>query len=148
MRLEDLLHEEPVQAGDVIFVPAGTVHAIGSGIFLYELQEYSDVTYRMYDYGRLTPAGTLRELHVERALDVASYDKSSRIKMKPMALAGGPGYEKRCLVACQFFGVREPYFNSSEGGESSGQGKGSFMDDETGKRWIILSDLWPPVQVS
>ena len=147
MRLEDLLHEEPVQAGDVIFVPAGTVHAIGSGIFLYELQEYSDVTYRMYDYGRLTPAGTLRELHVERALDVASYDKSSRIKMKPVALAGGPGYEDRCLVACQYFVVRELYFNSSEGGDASGAGKGSSMDNETGKSCIILSSLGAEVQV-
>src|SRR5439155_10168836 len=131
--LEDLLHEEQVQAGDVIFVPAGTVHAIGRGVFLYELQEYSDVTYRMYDYGRLTAAGTPRELHIERALDVASYDKSLSIKMKPVALAGGPGYEDRCLIACQYFVVRELYFNSSEGGDASGAGKGSSMDGETGR---------------
>jgi mannose-6-phosphate isomerase len=54
VELEELLHEEKVAAGDVIFVPAGTVHAIGSGVILYEVQEYSDITYRMYDYGRLT----------------------------------------------------------------------------------------------
>src|SRR5215467_4082840 len=89
VRLEDLLHEEQVQVGDVIFVPAGTVHAIGGGIFLYELQEYSDITYRMYDYGRLTAAGTLRELHIERAMDVASYLPSPRTKMNPVMLAGG-----------------------------------------------------------
>ena len=52
MTLESLLEEVTVTAGDVIFVPAGTVHAIGSGVMLYELQEYSDITYRMYDYGR------------------------------------------------------------------------------------------------
>ena len=69
--LENLLYEVPVSAGDVIFVPAGTVHAIGGGVLLYELQEYSDITYRMYDYGRLTASGTPRDLHVERSLDVA-----------------------------------------------------------------------------
>ncbi len=86
VRLEDLLHEEPVSAGDVIFVPAGTVHAIGSGVMLYELQEYSDITYRLYDYGRLTSAGTPRELHIERSLDVCHYDASSRVKAKAIPL--------------------------------------------------------------
>jgi len=147
VRLEDLLHEEQVQAGDVIFVPAGTVHAIGSGIFLYELQEYSDVTYRMYDYGRLTAAGAPRELHIERALDVASYHKSLSIKMKPVALAGGPGYEDRCLIACRYFVVRELHFNSSEGGDAAGAGEGSSMDGETGRSCIILSSLGAEVQV-
>ncbi|WP_052888522.1 type I phosphomannose isomerase catalytic subunit [Thermogemmatispora carboxidivorans] len=105
--LEQLLHEEPVQAGDVIFVRAGTVHAIGAGILLYELQEYSDITYRMYDYGRLTAEGKPRELHVERALDVAHYGPSTRIKVRPVVLAGGLGYEERCLVACRYFVMRE-----------------------------------------
>ncbi|HEV2581789.1 MAG TPA: type I phosphomannose isomerase catalytic subunit, partial [Ktedonobacteraceae bacterium] len=68
--LESLLEEVPVAPGDVIFVPAGTVHAIGSGVMLYELQEYSDITYRMYDYGRLTAAGTPRELHIAQSLAV------------------------------------------------------------------------------
>jgi mannose-6-phosphate isomerase len=107
VELEQLLHEEPVQAGDIIFVPAGTVHAIGAGILLYELQEYSDITYRMYDYGRLTAEGKPRELHIERALAVAHYGPSARIKVRPVTLAGGPGYEERCLVACRYFVMRE-----------------------------------------
>ncbi|WP_376794578.1 type I phosphomannose isomerase catalytic subunit [Thermogemmatispora sp.] len=107
VQLEQLLHEEVVQAGDVIFVPAGTVHAIGAGILLYELQEYSDITYRMYDYGRLTAEGRPRELHVDRALAVARYEPSARIKVRPVALAAGPGYEERCLVACRYFVLRE-----------------------------------------
>lgn len=113
--LENLLHEEIVSAGDVIFVPAGTVHAIGSGAMLYELQEYSDITYRMYDYGRLTAAGTLRPLHIEQSLDVAHYDVSSRIKMKPVLIATRPGYEDRCLAACKYFVTRELLFKSSDG---------------------------------
>src|SRR5581483_10519481 len=105
--LDQLLHEETVQAGDVIFVPAGTVHAIGSGVMLYELQQYSDITYRMYDYGRLTASGQPRELHIERSLDVAHYCVSPRVKVQPVALAGGPGYEDRCLIACRYFVTRE-----------------------------------------
>ncbi|GHO89852.1 class I mannose-6-phosphate isomerase [Dictyobacter formicarum] len=87
VQLEELMQAEPVEAGDVVFVPAGTVHAIGSGILLYELQEYSDVTYRMYDYGRLTAAGTPRELHIDRSLDVSRYEASQQIKMRPVSIA-------------------------------------------------------------
>lgn len=105
--LDHLLHEEYVQAGDVIYVPAGTVHAIGSGIILYELQEYSDVTYRMYDYGRLSASGKPRELHIERSLDVAHYEVPPQIKMKPVSLANTYGYKDRCLIACRYFLTRE-----------------------------------------
>ena len=105
--LDRLLHEERVQAGDIIYVPAGTVHAIGSGVMLYELQEYSDVTYRMYDYGRLSASGKPRELHIERSLDVAHYDVPRQIKMKPVSLANTHGHEDRCLIACRYFLTRE-----------------------------------------
>ena len=105
--LDRLLHEEQVQAGDVIYVPAGTVHAIGSGVMLYELQEYSDVTYRMYDYGRLSASGKPRELHIEHSLDVAHYDVPRQIKMKPIPLANIHGYEDRCLIACRYFLTHE-----------------------------------------
>ncbi|MBA2393578.1 MAG: hypothetical protein H0V70_12650 [Ktedonobacteraceae bacterium] len=130
--LDALLHQEEVQPGDVIFVPAGTVHAIGSGILLYELQEYSDVTYRMYDYGRLTASGQPRELHIERSLAVSSYDVAPHIKKIPVSLAGGPGYEERCLVACRYFVTREMRLN----------GKGS-VNGNTGESCIILSALFP-----
>jgi mannose-6-phosphate isomerase len=64
--IENLLAWLPVEAGDTILVPAGTVHAIGAGVALCEIQQNSDVTYRLYDYGRP------RQLHLERALKVAS----------------------------------------------------------------------------
>jgi len=105
--LDRLLHKERVQAGDVIYVPAGTVHAIGSGVMLYELQEYSDVTYRMYDYGRLSTSGKPRELHIEHSLDVAHYEVPHQIKIKPVSLANTYGYEDRCLIACHYFLTRE-----------------------------------------
>ncbi len=105
--LENLLQEQVVTAGDIIFVPAGTVHAIGSGVMLYELQQYSDITYRMYDYGRITSDGTPRELHVNKSLEVSHYDVSPISKVKAVPLVGGDGYEDRCLVACQYFVSRE-----------------------------------------
>ena len=63
--IEQLMDWRPVRAGDFFFVPAGTVHAIGAGISLLEFQQNSDVTYRLYDYGRL------RELHLEDGIAVA-----------------------------------------------------------------------------
>ena len=140
VRLEDLLHEVPVSAGDVIFVPAGTVHAIGGGVMLYELQEYSDITYRMYDYGRLTAAGIPRELHIERSLDVAIYDRSPRIKMQPVRLPGGEGFQDRCLAACRYFVTREMDF------EERGTSRG-YMKGETGGSCIILTSLGAEVTV-
>jgi mannose-6-phosphate isomerase len=63
--IEQLLNWVEVQAGDAFFIPAGTVHAIGGGLALCEVQQHSDVTYRLYDYGRP------RELHLEKAIQVA-----------------------------------------------------------------------------
>jgi mannose-6-phosphate isomerase len=67
-RIEDLLHTIEARAGDCVLVPAGTVHAIGAGVLLAEVQQSSDVTFRLYDWGRLGPEGQPRELHIEQAL--------------------------------------------------------------------------------
>ena len=107
-RLEELLAQREVVAGEVIFVPAGTVHAIGGGIVLYELQEYSDVTYRLYDYGRLQLDGTRRALHVESSLDVMRYTPD-QARVTPVALADAalaPG-SRRVLAACRYFVLEE-----------------------------------------
>ena len=68
--LEPLLRFVPVQAGDVFYIPAGMVHAIGGGILLYEIQQSSDVTYRFYDWNRADAQGNKRPLHIRQALDV------------------------------------------------------------------------------
>ena len=69
--LTEVLNAIPVKAGDIIFIEAGTVHSIGKGILTVEIQQSSDITYRLYDYGRLGKDGRKRELHIDKALDVA-----------------------------------------------------------------------------
>lgn len=71
--LEELLEARTVRAGDTIFVPAGSPHTIGPGMVICEVQEYSDLTYRVYDYGRVDPQGKPRELHTEKALEVIQF---------------------------------------------------------------------------
>ncbi len=72
-RLLELLHAEDVHKGDVFFIPAGRVHAIGKGILVAEIQQTSDITYRIYDYDRTDKKGKHRKLHTELALDAIHY---------------------------------------------------------------------------
>lgn len=71
----DFLNRVPVKAGDTYFIPSGTIHAIGAGITLFEIQQNSSLTYRVYDYDRRDAAGNLRELHVEKAMKVIDWKK-------------------------------------------------------------------------
>lgn len=70
--LAPLLRRVPVVAGDTVFVPAGTIHAINAGILLFEIQQTSDLTYRVYDYARRNADGTLRTLHIPQAIAVSN----------------------------------------------------------------------------
>jgi mannose-6-phosphate isomerase len=69
-RLSETMHHCPVKAGETYFIPSGMLHAIGAGILIAEIQQNCDLTYRVYDYERRQPDGSLRELHVDKALDV------------------------------------------------------------------------------
>ena len=72
-QLEEILNTEEVRAGDVFFIPAGRVHAIGKGILVAEIQQTSDVTYRIYDFNRVDNQGNPRELHTDLAVDAIDY---------------------------------------------------------------------------
>jgi len=76
-KLENLLQFDSVKAGDVFFVPAGRVHGIGKGIVVAEIQQTSDVTYRIFDFNRVDDKGKPRELHTELALDAIDFKKSN-----------------------------------------------------------------------
>jgi len=72
-RLNEILNEEHVSEGDVFYLPAGRVHTIGKGMMIAEIQQTSDITYRIYDFDRKDSQGNKRELHVEEALDAIDY---------------------------------------------------------------------------
>lgn len=72
--LEELLHSEEPTAGDVYFIPAGRVHALGKGLMVAEIQQTSDCTYRIYDYNRRDADGNLRQLHTEEAMEAIDFN--------------------------------------------------------------------------
>jgi len=100
--VEELLAEQPVQAGDLIFVPAGTIHAINAGIMLFEIQQKSDLTYRLYDYNRRDArTGQLRPLHIEQALAVSRLEPAHTARLRPLVL----DEQRELLVACPSFAL-------------------------------------------
>jgi len=104
--LESLFQSHPVRAGDTMFVPAGTPHTIGSGMIIFEVQEYSDLTYRVYDYGRVDAQGKPRELHIDKALQVMNFGASSARKTSRLSLPAD-GLERFLLLACRYFAAEQ-----------------------------------------
>ena len=108
------LRKVDVHAGDTFFISAGTVHGIGAGNLLVEVQESSNVTYRLYDYDRVDKSGKKRELHLDKALAVANF-KSSNSPRQPMHIIK---YSKGCatefLHRCRYFQVEKIMLNTSE----------------------------------
>ena len=98
-----LLRRIPVSAGMTILTPAGTVHAIGAGVLLYELQQPSDITYRLDDWGRVDANGRPRQLHLAEGLAVLKPDYRPD-PIAPIDLATGAG-RRQFLVACRYFAL-------------------------------------------
>lgn len=94
------LHKIEPRPGDCIFIPAGTVHALGSGLLVAEIQQASDTTYRLFDWNRVGPDGRPRQLHVEQSLAVIDYNRGPVKPQTPQA-SGNPGVER--LVECEKF---------------------------------------------
>lgn len=98
-RLNEILHYDKTFPGDVFFIPAGRVHAIGKGVVLAEIQETSDVTYRIYDYNRKDAQGNLRELHNDLALDAIDFSYSDDYKTK-YTVEENKSSE---IISCEYF---------------------------------------------
>lgn len=88
-RLEPLLNKVEVHPGDVFFIPAGTVHALGAGIEVVEVQQTSDVTYRIYDWDRVDASGKGRELHTALAVDAIDFEADAELLHKKYDLQKG-----------------------------------------------------------
>ncbi len=104
--VEPCLERIPLRGGEAVFVPAGTAHTIGPGLVLCEIQEHSDITYRVFDYNRLTAEGKPRPLHIDKALDVINFGEQSGGKIEPVRLARGPVTETY-FVACRYFATEK-----------------------------------------
>lgn len=109
----DILNFYPVKAGDSFFIPSGTIHAIGAGITLLEIQQNSTLTYRLYDYDRVDKDGKKRELHIEKALHVIDFSRY-RPKKFSFPLVG----------ECKYFSSSE---KSSSGVSEIKAGDSSFL---------------------
>lgn len=103
--LMDYIRLVPVHKGDVFFIEAGTLHAIGAGMVIAEIQQTSNLTYRVYDYDRVDKDGKPRELHIEKALDVTkTWAAPPRMKRPPTKFEG---YTAAEIADCPYFTVTE-----------------------------------------
>jgi len=114
----DLLHHQSVGAGDVLYNAPGVIHALGPGIVLFELQRASDITYRLYDWGRGGEAG--RALHVDEALAVAKLAPEARHVAVPPVAADGRGGRRRPLFACPAFALEAVDIDAATSDDTDG----------------------------
>ena len=110
--IEQLLNHVPIHKNDLFYIEAGTVHAIGAGALIAEIQESSNLTYRLYDYNRVDKNGNTRPLHIEKALNVANL-KSSAMPRQPMrVLKYNNGCASELLTRCKYFQVERLLLNT------------------------------------
>lgn len=128
--LMDVLNSVHVKKGDLLFIEAGTVHAIGKGTLIAEIQQNSNSTYRVYDYGRVGADGKPRELHIKKAVDV-SITKPPKYDIKPM---GEPekhmDYTSTLLTKCDLFTVNHYEIN----------GKLEMLADKKSFHHVLVTD--------
>ncbi|SIT07733.1 mannose-6-phosphate isomerase, type 1 [Alicyclobacillus vulcanalis] len=101
-RVREFLRYKPIHKGDLVFVPSRTLHALLRGTKVLEVQQTSDVTYRVYDWDRVDANGKPRQLHIEKAADVIDYEKQPD-EPTPVAMAEEPGFAWVRLVSCPYF---------------------------------------------
>ena len=110
--IEDVLQTHEAVSGDVFFLPAGRVHAIGAGLFIAEIQQSSDITYRLYDYNRKDAQGNGRELHTELAKDAIDYKLYDNLQTKYIPLEN----DLTPLVSCSYFTTNRIHLKADESG--------------------------------
>lgn len=99
--LEKYLQRVPIRRDDVFFIPAGTIHAIGAGALVAEIQENSNLTYRLYDYDRVDKNGRKRPLHIDKALEVANLRSSAAPRQPLRVLRYRQGVASELLCRCR-----------------------------------------------
>jgi mannose-6-phosphate isomerase len=153
--VDELIVPHTVRQDETYFVEPGTQHAICGGMIVCEVQEYSDLTYRVYDYGRVDASGKPRELHLEKALAVTRFEGTRSGKVPPLPLHS-PDANKHLLAACPFFATERWDCNRTtpiEGDPAEFQlivilkGDGMIYDSESGhpfrpgQAWFLPASL-------
>lgn len=110
--LTNLLRSVPIEKNQVYFVTPGTVHGISKGALLAEVQESSDLTYRLYDYDRVDKNGNHRPLHIEKALEVMDYSSSEKPRQPIRVLKYTPGCASEILCRCRYFQTERLLMNT------------------------------------
>jgi mannose-6-phosphate isomerase len=146
---ESCLARVPVHAGDAVFVPAGTAHTICPGVTLCEIQQHSDVTYRVFDYNRVGADGKPRTLHVRQALNVMQFGEQSGGLCDPVRITHGAATET-FYAACRHFATERWEFSERIGAVTSPenfdlliflQGKGR-IEFEGGSEPYVPAQVW------
>ncbi len=154
--LSEILNFVDVQPGDVFFIEAGTVHAIGKGLIIAEIQQNSNTTYRVYDWGRVGTDGKPRELHVEKAIDVSGLDSCiGKEKTPPLVIETGE-YKRSFLCCCRYFAAEtvEVYEEASEDADGRSfhiimftdkdgiiEYEGGVIEAQCGESFLIPADM-------
>ena len=152
--LKEILNYEDVAPGDIYFMPAGRVHAIGTGVLLAEIQQTSDVTYRIYDWDRTDDLGTPRELHTDLALDAIDYSFHKQYKTPYQALPNNtinavdsPFFTTSVIQLDQpvekDFNMIDSFviYMCMEGAAGIAYGKGEVVSIKKGETVLIPADL-------
>ena len=141
--IEKYLRKVKIDKDDLFYIEAGIIHAIGAGALIVEIQENSNLTYRMYDYNRVDKNGYKRELHIEKALEVATL-KESKEPVQPMRLLKyRPGCASELLCRCKYFEVYRMLINTERCREMVG-----YQSDSTSFRVLLCIDGCGSIQMS
>ena len=153
--VEQFLTSFSVQTGDAFFVPAGSAHTIGPGMLLCEVQQHSDITYRVFDYNRRQPDGSPRPLHVRQALEVINFGPQQCGKMRGVQIQQ-ESLQKRYLAACPYFASEIWEFSGAVdaktspdhfellvllGGHGRIQWRSESMPYNSGEAWLLPAAL-------
>jgi mannose-6-phosphate isomerase len=120
-QLEPLMKTLPVKPGDALFVPGGRVHAIGAGCLLLEVQQNSNTTYRIYDWGRTGPDGKARELHIDQALQVTLWEDPDSALTPAQALEPLAGFPRKRIMESPYFRLESLLLTGAQTVEFDGQ---------------------------
>ena len=111
-RLDMLLNHVAVEKNDLFYIEAGTVHALGAGCLIAEIQESSNLTYRLYDYDRVGPDGKKRALAIDKAMAVANFRSSALPRQSMRVLRYRGGWASELLTRCKYFQVERVLLNT------------------------------------